>query len=124
MALLREEDAAPLYSQEKDLETPDGEGMREAWERRGRLKQAVCFALPAIAAAGPGALEFLHRYATDQKEDYTVRASAARALGLLRHPSSCVALANATNDSEWCTQTEARKALEICKTPPPIPRNA
>lgn len=128
LALLRTEDAAPLYTQDQDIGgAPAGASTaseavfpeatspatRAAWERRGRLKQAACFALAEIGVADPQALEILHRYATDAREDYTARAAAARTLGRWHHPSSRSALAAATNDSEWCTQTEAAKALAL-----------
>ena len=128
LRLLRTEDAAPLYTQDKDIvsspagsnsapapEFPEGTtaATRSAWERRGRLKQAACFALADIGGADPLTLEFLHRYATDAKEDYSVRAAASRALGTLRDPSSKPFLATAAKDEEWCTKTEAEKALKL-----------
>lgn len=124
--VLTAEDPAPLYTQQADLGgipagSPHGrapvfppgtpEATRTAWARRGRIKQAICLALGEIGVADPRALEFLHRYATDQGEDYAVRAAANKALGLLKHPSSRPVLERAVTDPEWCTQTEARKAL-------------
>ena len=124
--LLKVEDAAPLFAQPHDMcGQPAGcnsrmeaklppdlpPGTAEAWRRRGRLKQAACFALGAIGPAAAPALPFLQRYATDQKEDYAVRAAACRALGLIGDPSSRATLEQATGDGEWCTSAEARKAL-------------
>ena len=124
--LLRAEDAAPLYSQSGDLSSapagapnagqltfPEGTtaATRAAWERRGRLKQSACIALGRIGSADERVLEFLHRYSTDAKEDYAVRAAAAKALGVLRNPLSRPFLVVAAQDEEWCTKTEARKAL-------------
>jgi len=124
--LLAAEDAAPLYTQQADLGgapagSPDERELafppgttgatRAAWERRGRLKQAVCLALGAIAVTDQRALDALHRHATDQREDYPVRAAAAKALGQLHSPASRAALTLATQDPEWCTATEARQAL-------------
>ena len=120
------EDRAPLYSQRTELDgipagSPEGhaptfppgttDATRSAWARRGRIKQAICFALGEIGVVNARVLEFLQRYATDQGEDYMVRAAANKALGRLPHPSNRPALERAAADPEWCTQTEARKAL-------------
>jgi HEAT repeat protein len=40
-----------------------------------------------------------------------MRAAACKALGLMRSPSSRPHLLEAARDGEWCTATEARKAL-------------
>jgi HEAT repeat protein len=127
VALLAHENKEPLYSQQADLggipagsphghtpRFPEGtpEATQTAWARRGRLKQAACLALGQIGVADRSALELLHRYAIDQAEDYAVRAAANKALGQLRHPSSRPVLEGAIADPEWCTRTEAVKALE------------
>jgi HEAT repeat protein len=126
LAMLAGEDAAPLYTQRGDLasapagasmpvqlQVPPGvtEETLEAWRRRGRLKQAACLALGAIGAAALPALPVLQRYAVDQGEDYAVRAAACHALGQLGAPASLPVLHQAAQDGEWCTRTEARKAL-------------
>ncbi len=124
--LLRDEDAAPLYSQ-PDVQTsghagatavvppqfPPGttEEELEAWRRRGRLKQAACLALGSIAVSTPQVREILQRYATDSGEDYTVRAAASKALASVGDASSVATLRAAEADEEWCTKTEAKKAL-------------
>lgn len=125
LALLQAEDAAPLYTQTGELGgTPAGaptapqvqlppgvDGVTyAAWERRGRLKQAACFALAEIGQADPRVLAALQRYAQSE-QDYQVRAAAARALGMLPAAASRPALEQAAKDEEWCTKTEARKAL-------------
>jgi HEAT repeat protein len=126
LALLAEEDAAPLYTQEGDLVagTPAGSNAGvstsaltaidaetlAAWARRGRIKQAVSWTLAEIGVATPEILTVLQRYAIDQHEDYAVRAAACRALGLLADPSSLPVLEQACDDGEWCTATEAQKA--------------
>lgn len=122
------EDAAPLYSQPPlsaggSAGAPGGtlpvfpegttEDQIEAWRRRGRLKQALCLALGAIAHGSPAVLAALHRYATDGAEDYLVRASACKALGLIGDLSSREFLSKAANDEEWCTAKEAAKALAL-----------
>lgn len=124
--LLAEEDAAPLYKQ-PEVEAgghagatevrrpsfPPGttEAMMAAWQRRGRIKQAVCLALGQIGDSSDATLSSLHRYATDQSEDYTVRAAACLALGQIAAPQSAPFLQQATKDEEFCTSTEATKAL-------------
>ena len=135
VALLGEEDEAPLYSQKEELaglpagcnRTPQGRvpagvppDTAEAWRRRGRVKQAVCLALGLIgAAAAPAALPALHRYATDQAEDYPVRAASCKALAQIADPSSLAVLTEATKDPEWCTATEARKGAQSLAGPQP-----
>lgn len=132
LATLDIEDAAPLYSQKDEIagahagsnETlglllPPGvtTATLDAWRRRGRIKQAVCLALGEIGSAAAPALPRLQRYATDQHEDYAVRAAACKALGLIKSPASRPCLDQAVNDPEWCTKTEARKALAACLQP-------
>lgn len=124
---LRAESEAPVFSQPKleasipagsnrtlDVPFPPGttESTKEAWRRRGRLIQAICFALGDIGVATPAALELMHVYALNQDLDYMVRASATRALGLLARPESLPILEQAARDEEWCTACEARKALK------------
>ena len=127
LALLRAEDAQPLYSQRADycnipagspngieLHLPEGtsDELADAWRRRGRLKQAACVSLGAIGVAAPRVREPLERYVADEAEDYMVRAAAARALGVLGSKESIPALERATHYHEFCTRTEAVKALE------------
>lgn len=131
MAALRREDQRPLYSQKEDLAGgPAGSPARmrrsevlarqseetlEAWRCRGRVKQAVCFALAEMGAAAVEALPMLSKYAVDQGEDYAVRAAACRAIGLIG-PAQCAAvLEQACQDGEWCTKTSARKALALAR---------
>ena len=125
--LLHRENTAPLFAQ-PNLEGsapagssvrfamifPEGttEATKEAWRRRGRVLQAACLALGNLGEVSPAALELLHRYATDQGCDYAVRAAACKALGQLARPESLPTLKIATSDEEWCTKTEASKALQ------------
>lgn len=124
--LLQAEDAAPLYGQQDDLggapagcpvaagpHFPEGTDAdtRAAWQRRGRLKQAACLALGEIGVADPRVLDTLHRYIIGLDNDYMVRAAASKALGQLASPTSRPFLEQTTQDEEWCTRTEAAKAL-------------
>ncbi len=125
-ALLRAEDREPLFTQPpleggghagatlvSPIVFPEGttEATKEAWRRRGRLLQAGCLALGTLGTATTPALELLHDFATDQKRDYMVRAAACKALGQLACAESLPVLDQATRDEEWCTATEARKAV-------------
>jgi HEAT repeat protein len=130
--VLRQEDAAPLYSQDGEIaggpagaNTPmkaRSEGIDEAtldaWRRRGRLKQAVLWALNDIGQSTPGIRASLHKYAVDQREDYAVRAAACRALRVLGNASSVAVLEQAAKDDEWCTNCEAKKSLRVLKKSP------
>jgi HEAT repeat protein len=126
LALLDDEDAAPLFSQPEDFGSgPAGTNLpidmrlpagttpatREAWRRRGRIKQAVSLALGQLGLADARVVERLSRHATDQAQDYAVRAAACKALGQLAAPASRPYLTQASSDEEWCTKTEAAKAL-------------
>lgn len=128
LEVLAEEDAAPLYAQPEvsgsalagdpgsfAIQFPDGttESDVEAYRRRGRLKQAVCLALGSIGVAESAAVSTLSRYATDAGEDYTVRAAACKALGQLASQKAVPSLQKASGDEEWCTRTEALKALKL-----------
>jgi HEAT repeat protein len=93
------------------LPTGLDEATAAAWQRRGRVKQALCLAIGATRNADPEALRRLQRYATDQREDCAVRAAACKALGQLGPPGSRSTLEQAARDGEWCTATEAAKAL-------------
>lgn len=125
---LKAEDEAPLFSQPRSLgggsagspaareadeilrTTPPE--VLEAWRRRGRLKQAICLALAEIGEAAQEAVPILRRYAVDQGQDYAVRAAACHALGRIAAEDNRDILTQASQDEEWCTRTEARKALQ------------
>jgi len=126
LAALDIEDAAPLFAQPEEfggipagantpfrIAFPEGTLSETiaAWERRGRIKQAVCWTLGSIGVADPRVLQRLHRYAVDQQQDYSVRAAACLALGQIGDPSSRAVLEGAREDQEWCTKTEAERAL-------------
>ena len=125
-ALVRENEA-PLFTQPKldipitagsnipmEVLFPDGttESTKEAWRRRGRVIQAGCLALGNIAIATPPVLELLHDYALNQQRDYAVRAAANKALGQIACPESLPFLEKSAKDEEWCTATEAKKAIQ------------
>jgi HEAT repeat protein len=94
------------------------EATKEAWRRRGRLLQAGCLALANLGTPSAPLLELLHDLATDQKRDYMVRAAACKALGQLACPESLPVLEQATQDEEWCTACEARKAVAAIRSGP------
>lgn len=124
--ILRDENAAPIYTQDADyggapagspysseLNLPAGtsDETRDAWHRRGRIKQAAIIAIGSIGTADPRALDLLHEYAVNQKEDYMVRAAACQTLGKLANPTSIPFLEKAVTDGETCTMMEAERAL-------------
>ena len=128
VALLDKEDAAPLFSQKEDYTLkPAGtsaDGRKRwwlpedtthetamAWDRRGRLKQSAMFALAAIGLNSEALSQKLQVYAVDQSQDHPVRMAACRTLGFLKDASACSTLEKASTDDEWCTLTEAKKAL-------------
>ncbi len=89
---------------------PDAETL-EAWRCRGRVKQAILYAVYSIGAADAEFRELIEECVARESEDYPVRAAAARALGGIGRPESRASLEAAASFDEWCTQTEARKAL-------------
>jgi HEAT repeat protein len=90
---------------------PDPE-TREAWRRRGRLKQAALYAVADIAIADPGLVATACRMAADGGEDYPVRMAACRCLGRIGGRECLPVLEAAAALDEWCTAVEARKAIE------------
>jgi len=84
----------------------------DAWRCRGRVRQAVLFAIAAIGSADDALLDVLHGYIFDPHEDFTVKAASARALGMIGDPRSIPALREAQVFDEWCTNREATKALQ------------
>lgn len=117
--VLKRQDELDLYGAPDmwSLEDAPDEATREVWRCRFRVKQAACHALGKIGeehgaeALGAAVIRHLAGYATDDDEDYVVRAAACRALGQIGAPEARTALEPAAGDGEWCTRTEARKAL-------------
>ncbi len=124
--ILRDENTAPIYTPDADYggapagspyavepNLPAGttDETRDAWHRRGRIKQAAIIAIGSIGVADPHALDLLHEYAVNQKEDYMVRAAACQSLGKLASPTSKPFLEKAVTDGETCTMMEAVRAL-------------
>lgn len=85
---------------------------KEAWRCRGRVRQAVLFAIAAIGQADDALLDVLHGYLYDPHEDFAVKAATARALGVIANPRSIPALQEAQAFDEWCTNREATNALQ------------
>ena len=136
--LLNREEKEPIYGQKANLKNTDadaGDNMvgnigfpahtsekeKQAWQRRGKIKQAVCLAAAEICkrhgplAEGERLLDLLHIYILKQSEDYGVRAAAARALRAAGDEKSLDVLYKAQNDPEWCTKTEAKKSIRAIK---------
>jgi HEAT repeat protein len=130
--MLRREEGRDLYSQPPAVFTNTSDDTRmaeqigpiavhfaadypaetlEGWRCRGRVKQAILFALYEIGAADAEMLEMVQDCILRQGEDYPVKAAAARALGAVGSRDSLAALEAAERIDEWCTQHEARKAM-------------
>jgi HEAT repeat protein len=84
----------------------------EDWRCRGRVKQALLFAVTEIGQVDAQLLSLIQALIAREHEDYPVKAAAARALGAVGRPESRASLQLAEQIDEWCTQTEARKALK------------
>lgn len=90
---------------------PYDESTKDAWRCRGRVRQAVLFAVAVIGHASPELLEMMHAFLADPHEDFAVKAATARALGAIGDPASVPFLHIALAFDEWCTNREAAKAL-------------
>ena len=119
LRILDAQDAMGVYAAPDPWEYRDSDpGKTEEHRCRFRVKQAACMALGAAAAALPAddplvdrIASRLERYAVAMEDDYAVRAECCRALGRLALPRSRPVLEQAACDGEWCTATEASKAL-------------
>ena len=118
-ALLQRQDALDVYGA-PDADATDAtstDPQVQTWCCRFRVKQAACLALGRIAethggdALGDAGVDHLCRYATDLDEDYPVRAAACHSLGAAGATRAIDTLRAAARDGEWCTATEAHKAL-------------
>jgi len=83
----------------------------ENWRCRGRVKQAVLFAINEIGAEDAELLDMLYQLIQRDSEDHPVKAAAARAIGTIGNQESIPYLEIALLIDEWCIQTEARKAI-------------
>lgn len=117
--VLRRQDELDIYGAPDmwSLDDAPDEETKELWRCRFRVKQAACLALGEIGeehgaqALGEETIQHLSRYATDDNEDYVIRAAACQALGRAGAAIAEDVLKRAAEDGEWCTRTEARKAL-------------
>ncbi|WP_308635440.1 HEAT repeat domain-containing protein [Paenibacillus silvisoli] len=131
-AMLAIEDARPLFTQpvtefvgvngdtslaeqvkpfQVVFPVPADEATQEAWKTRGRVKQAILFAVYAIGTANERLIDRLHGYIRDAGQDATVKAAAVRALGKVGGPNSLPFCKEAAAYDEWCTRVEAGKAI-------------
>ncbi len=90
---------------------PVDEDTKEAWKTRGRVIQAILFAIHDIGSAHDSLIGKLHHYIEDPSRDYSVKAAAVRALGQVGDRSSLPYCGMAANIDERCTQLEAIKAI-------------
>lgn len=105
---------APKTNPFKDIPTET----LDVWKCRWRVKQAACHALGAIGgrfgpqAVGAPAVKVLCGYTEPAKDEYEVRAAACQALGLIKDPAARDTLQARSQDREFCTATEAARALQ------------
>ena len=92
---------------------PADEETKEAWRCRGRVKQAVLYAVYDIGAVSASMLAKLHECLENATDDYCVIAAAARALGRVGNATSLEYLDKILAIDEWCTTTEAKKSIRI-----------
>ena len=91
------------------------EALLEDWRCRGRVRQACLFALYEIGKVNDDLLQLLYKYILDDEEDNTVKAAAARVLGIAGSSESIPILEKALVIDEWCLQTEVKKAIRRLK---------
>lgn len=92
-----------------DKEYP--EELLDAWQCRGRVRQACLLAVAAIGSADDEWRELMHSVLHDPAEDFVVKSSAAKALAAVGTVESIPHLQHALTLDEWCLNVEARKAL-------------
>lgn len=88
---------------------------QEAWKCRGRVKQAILFAIYEIGEAHRSMIEQIEHLVMDEQEDAPVRAAAVRALGRVGNSTSLACCEYAATIDEWCTRVEAIKAIGALK---------
>ncbi len=84
---------------------------QEAWKCRGRVKQAICFAIYDLGQVTDSLIHSLQQMVMNENEDAPVRAAAVRAMGKVGDSRCLSACLYATTIDEWCTRVEAEKAL-------------
>lgn len=106
-----------LAATEAVWETPPTPEQYDAWQCRGRVRQACILAVAAIGQADDAWRELLHRVLRDPWDDFVVKAAAAKALQRVGTRDSLPHLEFAVTLDEWCLSLESRKAITLLTTP-------
>lgn len=91
--------------------TPPTPEQYDAWQCRGRVRQACILAVYAIGSADDAWRTLLHELLHDPDEDFVVKTAAAKALQRVGTTDSLPHLEFAITLDEWCLNIEARKAI-------------
>ncbi len=94
---------------------PADEDTLEAWKTRGRIKQAVLFAIYEIGLANEALIQKMHAYLEDGQEDSSVKAAAVRALGKVGNRSSLAYCDKVAQHFDGPIRMEAKKSLKALK---------
>ena len=89
--------------------------VKEAWKCRGRVKFACAKAVVKLGYATEETRELFRKYLMDEDEAYNVKAAVAHALSVIGTEEDIPALETALRYDEWCTQTEAKKAIRAIR---------
>jgi HEAT repeat protein len=100
-----------LAATEAVWDTPPTPEQYDAWQCRGRVRQACILAVAAIGVADEAWLQILHTVLRDPREDFVVKTAAAKALQRVGTTESLPHLAFALALDEWCLSLESRKAI-------------
>lgn len=104
--------AEQLVTTEAIWATPPTPEQHDAWQCRGRVRQACILAVHAIGAADDAWRRTLHALLHDPDEDFVVKTAAAKALQRVGTRESIPHLEFAVSLDEWCLNIEARKAID------------
>ncbi len=87
----------------------------EDWKCRGRVRQAILCAVEKIGRINQSLLRAVYDVLADEGEDYAVKMQGCRVLGRCGDHFSLPYLEKALTVDEWCTQTEAQKAIKAIR---------
>jgi HEAT repeat protein len=85
----------------------------EAWKCRGRVKQAVLFAIHAIGTANDSLIRRMTAYVEDDIQDASVKCAAVRALGRVGGARVRPLMERMRNHPDITIRMEADKAIEV-----------
>jgi HEAT repeat protein len=91
------------------------EETKDAWLCRGRVMQAILYAIYDIGSTTDNLLSLIHGCLDEKTNDLCIIAAAARTLGKVGDLSSMGLLEKLMQIDEWCTATEAKKSILLLK---------